>query len=183
MMYILDIGSGHNPNPKANIFLERFFSNHLHRGGMPVKMMDNMVVGDAHYLPFKNNSIEQVYSNHVIEHLDDPERFLEECNRVGKRVKHTAPGIIHHIYGEVFFGGVGVGEHKYVWNPISNQWLDVELLRRAIPKYSYKQKLYISLVKLLPKRMRHLIFSTLIYIIAEYLENLNIDIVEYHYEK
>lgn len=148
-----------------------------------MKLKENMVIGDAQYLPFKKKSIEHIYSNHVIEHLDDPELFLKECNRVGQNITITAPGLIHHIYGEVFFGGVGKGEHKFVWNPVSKSWIDVEMMRKAIPKYTWKQRKYIHLVNLLPIRLRHLLFSTMIYIIAEYLENMDVDIVEYHYKR
>lgn len=182
-MKILDIGSGHNPNPKANIFLERYLdSNDVQRGGAKAKIPTNLILGDAEYLPFKDRSIDLIISNHLIEHLDHPDKFLEECQRVGLSIKHTAPGIVHHVFGEIFFGGVGKGIHKYVWNPVSKTWLDVEILRKAYPNYTPKQKIYIKTIKLIPRRLRELIFATMIHIIARYLENMNIDIVEYTYE-
>jgi SAM-dependent methyltransferase len=43
------------------------------------------VVADAQHLPFRPNSIDEIYAAHVIEHLEDPLRFLSECHRVLKR--------------------------------------------------------------------------------------------------
>lgn len=43
------------------------------------------VVADAQHLPFRSNSIGEIYVAHVIEHLEDPLQFLRECYRVLKR--------------------------------------------------------------------------------------------------
>jgi len=43
------------------------------------------IVADAHNLPFRDNSIDEIFSGHVIEHLEDPLKFLKECRRVLRR--------------------------------------------------------------------------------------------------
>jgi len=43
------------------------------------------IVADAQKLPFRDNAIDEMYGAHVIEHLEDPLRFLRECKRVLKR--------------------------------------------------------------------------------------------------
>jgi len=43
------------------------------------------IVADAHHLPFRDAVAEKVYAVHVIEHLEDPMRFLRECHRILKR--------------------------------------------------------------------------------------------------
>jgi len=43
------------------------------------------IQGDAHFLPFRENVFDTVIALDVIEHLEDPLRFLKECNRVLKR--------------------------------------------------------------------------------------------------
>jgi len=43
------------------------------------------VVADAQYLPFRGDSVDEIYAGHVIEHLESPLRFLRECRRVLRR--------------------------------------------------------------------------------------------------
>ncbi|MHA1632581.1 MAG: methyltransferase domain-containing protein [Candidatus Freyarchaeota archaeon] len=45
----------------------------------------NWIVADAQSLPFRSGSIDEMFAGHVIEHLEDPIRFLKECERVLKR--------------------------------------------------------------------------------------------------
>ncbi len=68
MSVTLDIGAGHKP--KGNINLDV----------IPSKFCD--VVGDAHFLPFRNGSFSKSYSSQVLEHLDYPYKALGEMNRV-----------------------------------------------------------------------------------------------------
>ena len=42
------------------------------------------VVGDAHSLPFKNDSFDVVLATEVLEHLKEPQRALNEMKRVLK---------------------------------------------------------------------------------------------------
>jgi len=45
----------------------------------------NWMVADAQLLPFRGNVFDEMYSAHVIEHLEDPQQFLREIARVLKR--------------------------------------------------------------------------------------------------
>ena len=52
----------------------------------------NVISGDIYNLPFDDNSFDTVYSSHVIEHLEDPTRAIEESIRVAKkRIIHIVP--------------------------------------------------------------------------------------------
>jgi SAM-dependent methyltransferase len=42
------------------------------------------VVCDAEHLPYKNESINFINSNHCIEHVSNPKEFMRECHRVLK---------------------------------------------------------------------------------------------------
>ncbi|MBW1971998.1 MAG: class I SAM-dependent methyltransferase [Deltaproteobacteria bacterium] len=42
----------------------------------------HFIVGDALYLPFKDNSFEVIIAFETIEHVDNPERFLKEISRI-----------------------------------------------------------------------------------------------------
>lgn len=50
----------------------------------PRRGIENYVVADAHSLPFRGGSFTRIYASHVIEHLEEPRRFLRECYRVLK---------------------------------------------------------------------------------------------------
>ena len=50
---VLEIGSGDNPNPRADILVDKFLFDNTERGGNIV--IDRpIVVADAHHLPFKD---------------------------------------------------------------------------------------------------------------------------------
>lgn len=40
---------------------------------------------NKHPYPFKNNTIEEIKAIHIIEHLDNPKRFLQEIERILKK--------------------------------------------------------------------------------------------------
>lgn len=48
-------------------------------------------VEDIYALPFEDGQFEHVLCSHTIEHVDDPERFFRELQRVGKHVTLIIP--------------------------------------------------------------------------------------------
>ena len=60
-------------------------------------------------LPFDDNSIDYIYADNVIEHLDDPEFFILECHRVLK-VKGKFRLITPHFKCHSSYHALG---HKY----------------------------------------------------------------------
>ncbi len=80
---VLEIGSGDNPNPRADILVDKFLFDNTERGGNIV--IDRpMVVADAHHLPFKEGVFEYAICSHILEHMDDPIQFVNELTRVSK---------------------------------------------------------------------------------------------------
>ncbi|ABU57359.1 methyltransferase domain-containing protein [Roseiflexus castenholzii] len=79
---VLEIGSGDNPHPRANILLDRYpGADNRERGGDLV--VDRpFVVADAHYLPFKDGAFAYTICSHILEHMDDPLQFAAELRRV-----------------------------------------------------------------------------------------------------
>ena len=84
---VLDVGVGTNTSYK--------FNPHVTVDSLPI-FMDiavpakdirkwDWVIGDAQYLPFRDNSLDGIIASHVIEHLNDPLQFIEECFRVLKK--------------------------------------------------------------------------------------------------
>jgi SAM-dependent methyltransferase len=181
MKWILDIGSGHHPNPVANLFLDRNLTGCADREGLPAVIKENMVIGDALYLPFKDKSIHYLLSNHVIEHTDSPEQFLKECNRVSDIIHITAPGLLHEIWRELAFESSSY-THKWVHHPVK-KWIPMNELISKRPHYTKKQEIYIKIIRILPRRIKHLIWSNLIYILDDYMKNVDVNIVEFEYIK
>jgi len=67
---ILDVGCG--DVPKGDVNLDLFY----YRKGR------NFVLGEAHNLPFKDETFTKVYSKHCLEHLESPLTFFVEARRV-----------------------------------------------------------------------------------------------------
>ena len=62
---------------------------------------ENMVKGDAHFLPFKDESFDSVFAGEIIEHLHNPTMFLREIERVLKKggiAIITTPNIHSLVY-------------------------------------------------------------------------------------
>lgn len=98
---VLEIGSGNNPNPRSNVLCDLFVSDNSQRaGGFNIAIDRPFVVADCYKLPFKNKSFDYVICSHLLEHLNEPEKFIKEMIRVGKRGYIEIP----NIYGERLFG-------------------------------------------------------------------------------
>ena len=91
---VLDIGSGHQPNRRANVLVERYLSPTIHRTIQKVVHPDDkyLIVADAHFLPFKDKSFDFTIASHIAEHIDDPEKFCLELQRVSKSGYVETPG-------------------------------------------------------------------------------------------
>jgi SAM-dependent methyltransferase len=86
---VLEIGPGGTPHPRADILLERHFTEEMaaqQRGGMPaLKTNKTIVFYDGGKFPFSDKEFDYVICSHVIEHVENIEEFLQEMFRVSKR--------------------------------------------------------------------------------------------------
>lgn len=80
---VLEVGSGGSPYFRANVLCdayeetqERFFAPLVH--DRPT------ILAFVEQLPFKDDSFDFVIASHVLEHSADPEKFINEIQRVGK---------------------------------------------------------------------------------------------------
>lgn len=93
---VLEVGGGHNPHPRSNIVVDKYAGNqNLHRG-LDLKVLPNQqfIEADGESLPFPDKKFDYVICNHVLEHVDDPAKFLKEQIRVGKRGYIETPSFI-----------------------------------------------------------------------------------------
>jgi L-malate glycosyltransferase len=91
---VLDVGSGHQPNRRANVLLDKFTGETIHRTTQEIVVPQGkeFVEGDALAMPFEDKSFDFVIASHIAEHVDDPEKFCREMSRVGKRGYIETPG-------------------------------------------------------------------------------------------
>jgi SAM-dependent methyltransferase len=90
---VLDVGSGSNPHPRSDVLLDRI-SGQEHRGGDSLLFDRIAVIGDATKLPFKDKSFDFVIASHILEHIPNPELFLNELQRVSKAGYIETPNFI-----------------------------------------------------------------------------------------
>ena len=101
---VLDIGSGHNPHPRADVLLDKDVVPSPERGGLPcLRDSRPFVLGDAQHLPFKDKSFDLVLACQVAEHVEDPVLFCRELMRVAHRGYIECPGALTElVLGEPF---------------------------------------------------------------------------------
>lgn len=80
---VLEVGSGGNPYFRANVLLDAFEETRQ-RHWAPLVADRPTVIGFAENLPFRDKAFDFVIAAHVLEHSDDPDRFLGELQRVAR---------------------------------------------------------------------------------------------------
>lgn len=90
---VLDVGSGGTPYPRSDVLLDRL-TGADHRCGDSMMIDRVAVFGDAQKMPFKNKSFDFIVASHILEHMAEPEKFLNELQRVGKAGYIETPNAI-----------------------------------------------------------------------------------------
>ena len=97
--FVLEIGSGHNPNVRSDVLCDKFIDDDEQRGGMIVTDRP-MVEADGQFLPFADGAFDYVICLHVLEHVEDADLLLSEMMRVASRGYIETPSEIgERIYG------------------------------------------------------------------------------------
>jgi len=79
---VLEIGSGGNPYPRANVLLDDSIESYDRWERI---VMDRPIVfAEAERMPFRDKVFDFVIASYVLEHTDKPEEFLDELQRVGR---------------------------------------------------------------------------------------------------
>jgi len=112
----LDVGCG--LRPKGDVNLDLYFNEFTeHLDSLDKKLITtirvkNPVKADAHYLPFKDDSFEEVYSHHVLEHLDNPFKALSEMIRVAR---HKVVFNVPHRFDREQKRAIKLRTHKHIF--------------------------------------------------------------------
>lgn len=80
---VLEVGSGGNPYPRANVLLDAFEVTRQ-RHWAPLIADRPTVLGAVERLPFRDKVFDFVIASHVLEHSSDPDAFLLELQRVAR---------------------------------------------------------------------------------------------------
>lgn len=98
---VLEIGSGDHPLIRSDILCDRFPESSFERyANLPLVIDRPLVLADATWLPFKNKSIDFLYCNDLAEHIEEPHKFLDECERIARKGAIITPSIL----AECLFG-------------------------------------------------------------------------------
>lgn len=120
---VLEIGSGHNPMYRSNVLTDKFSDDNSHRcGDIRLHPHQTFVEGEGEHLPFEDGAFDYVICNQVLEHADDPARFINEIMRVGRRGYIETPSML----GELMFPKES---HKWVILLIDNKLVFFEKSR------------------------------------------------------
>jgi len=112
---VLDVGSGHNPHPRATVITDKFTNDNYHRASdIKVLKHQKFIEASGESLPFEDKEFDYVICCHVVEHVDDPAAFLKELSRVGKAGYLEAPSLL----GEYL---IPKESHQWVLLEIDNQ--------------------------------------------------------------
>lgn len=83
---VLEIGSGDNPNPRSDVLSDKYLGYTPDREGREIGIDRRPFVAcDGQQLPFKDKSFDYIIASQTLEYIDDPDKFLKELTRVGKR--------------------------------------------------------------------------------------------------
>ncbi len=111
---VLEIGCGNNPHPRSNVVVDKFPDSNSHRSGN-LKILKNQafIEADGESLPFRDKEFDYVICTQVLEHTENPEKFLAEQFRVAKRGYIETPSLL----GEYLFPRES---HKWILHHMNN---------------------------------------------------------------
>jgi ubiquinone/menaquinone biosynthesis C-methylase UbiE len=92
---VLEVGCGNHPTYRSNVVVDKHIEDNYHRGSdLRLYKHQKFVNADGENLPFKDNEFDYAICCHVLEHVDNPEKFVKEQSRVAKRGYMEVPSLI-----------------------------------------------------------------------------------------
>jgi SAM-dependent methyltransferase len=84
--FVVDVGGGHRPFWRADLVIEKYPFDRLHRTEAMRFPPVPVIKADALALPIPPGGCDLIFASHIIEHLPDPKGFLSEIKRCSRRV-------------------------------------------------------------------------------------------------
>jgi SAM-dependent methyltransferase len=159
---VLDIGSGNNPFPRADILMDLSIVDDTERDS-EIIIDRPFVVADINHIPFYDKTFDYVYCSHLIEHLDNPENGIRELTRVAKAGYIETPSILRETLYKYDF-------HKWKVYNYNNRLIFVEKLHDIGLKHLRQ---YISILN--PKAKNSITKLLSVYGIVAYFWNNTIE--------
>lgn len=109
-IYVLDVGSGHNPHPNADVLADAYLDNYERADDAVIDRP--FVQADIENLPFKHNTFDFVNASQVVEHTENPYKAISELQRVGQSGQVDTPSYINEniIFGQDFHNYVMISQ-------------------------------------------------------------------------
>lgn len=92
--FVVEVGGGHQPFGRSDVIFDKYPFDNLHRTqdlarGTPV------IIADAARLPL--NRCDVIFASHILEHLPQPDKFLQEVKRCSDRVYLEFPRMTREL--------------------------------------------------------------------------------------
>jgi len=92
---VLEVGGGQNPCARSNVIVDKYIHDNYHRSGdLKVYHNQEFVCADGECLPFEEKSFDYVICCQVLEHVNDPIKFVSEQQRVARAGYMETPSLI-----------------------------------------------------------------------------------------
>lgn len=92
---VLEVGGGNFPHKKAHVVVDKFVDSNFHRSGnLKVLKHQKFIQADGEQLPFKDKEFDYVICKHVLEHIENPQAFINEQTRVAPMGYMETPSLL-----------------------------------------------------------------------------------------
>lgn len=97
---VLDVGSGDKPFWRADVLVDKYLKDNQQRysGSMFYDKRKIFVKADVENLPFKDKVFDFVFCAHLLEHVKNPDKAIQELTRVGKKGYIEIPSAIGELF-------------------------------------------------------------------------------------
>jgi ubiquinone/menaquinone biosynthesis C-methylase UbiE len=120
---VLDIGSGGDPFPFATHLVDKYPGETHHRYQKLKTKNLPFTQADVQELPFKDKEFDFIYCSHVLEHVEDPAKAMDEISRVGKKGFIEVPARM----SDIIFNMTRLKHfHKWYINKVGNKLIFIE---------------------------------------------------------
>jgi SAM-dependent methyltransferase len=101
---VVDVGSGQDPHPRANVLCDKYVEDSTERASHAGLRADRpLIIADATNTPFPAKAFDFAFCAHLLEHMADPAALLSELERIaGAGYIETPSKIYEKLYGWSF---------------------------------------------------------------------------------